>query len=99
MLDNNNHNKKITCKCRQKREFPRNNECCTSCVIYKATINNGEKTTTTACMSQGKFKDRLTQHKHTFKINLKSTKYYFTIIYLGSAILMRDIVLLSFLSL
>ena len=79
----NSHNRKIlndrpqelpqknkTCNCRQKQDCPLNNKCCTSCVIYKATINN-EKTNYIG-MTQGKFKDRFTQHKHTFKNKSKS---------------------------
>ena len=74
----NSHNRKIlndrtqeppqtnkTCNCRQKQDCPLDNKCCTSCVIYKATIKNEKKNY--IGMTQGKFKDRFTQHKHTFK--------------------------------
>ena len=70
MIDHKNHYTKIkTCNCRQKYECSLNKKCCTSCVIYKATINN-EKSNHIG-MAQGKFKDRFTQPKHTFKNELK----------------------------
>ena len=57
------------CNCQQKQKFPLNNKCYTNCVIYKATIYN-EKTNYIG-MTQAKFKDRFTQHIHSFKTNLK----------------------------
>ena len=78
----NSHNRKILedrqqtvkenkdCNCQQKQKCPLNNKCCTNCVVYKATINN-EKTNYIG-MTQGKFKDRFTQHKHSFKNQSKN---------------------------
>lgn len=83
----NSHNRKILedrqqtvkenkdCNCQQKQKCPLNNKCCTNCVVYKATINN-EKTNYIG-MTQGKFKDRFTQHKHSFKN--QSKKYATTL--------------------
>ena len=71
----NNENENKSCNCQKKNTCPINNKCCTSCVIYKATINN-EKTNYIG-MTQGKFKDRYTQHKHSFKN--KSKKFATTL--------------------
>ena len=72
---NNVENENKNCNCQKKHKCPIENKCCTSCVIYKATINN-EKTNYIG-MTQGKFKDRFTQHKHTFKN--KSKKFATTL--------------------
>ena len=71
------HNKKVlnekpknpnnnNCNCRNKDQCPVKNECQTESVIYKATVNHNQSTTTYIGSTTNTFKTRFTNHKASF---------------------------------
>ena len=73
----NKHNKKVTsidtkpnaqdqCNCRDKDQCPIDNNCLTSAVIYNARVTIGDTTKNYIGLTEGTFKQRFTQHKHSF---------------------------------
>ena len=73
----NKHNKKVTsidtkpnaqdqCNCRDKDQCPIDNNCLTSAVIYNARVTTGDTTNNYIGLTEGTFKQRFTQHKHSF---------------------------------
>ena len=73
----NKHNKKVTsidtkpnaqdqCNCRDKDQCPIDNNCLTSAVIYNARVTTGDTTKNYIGLTEGTFKQRFTQHKHSF---------------------------------
>ena len=74
----NKHNKKVTstvtkhnaqdqCNCGNKDQCPIDNNCLTSCVIYNARVTTDDTTKNYIGLTEGTFKQRLTQHKHSFR--------------------------------
>ena len=74
----NKHNKKVTstdtkpnaqdqCNCRDKDQCPIDNNCLTSCVIYNARVTTDDTTKNYIGLTEGTFKQRFTQHKHSFR--------------------------------
>ena len=78
------HNRKIlqpntketherTCNCRNKQHCPVDNKCCTKSVIYKATIDTGNKKAEYIGNTELEFKLRYNQHTHSFREKSKSS--------------------------
>ena len=74
----NKHNKKVTsidtkpnsqdqCNCRDKDQCPIDNKCLTSGVIYNARVTTDDTTKNYIGLTEGTFKQRFTQHKHSFR--------------------------------
>ena len=74
----NKHNKKVCsidtkpnsqdqCNCRDKDQCPIDNKCLTSVVIYNARVTTDDTTKNYIGLTEGKFKQRFTQHKHSFR--------------------------------
>ena len=76
----NKHNKKVTnadndtntdtqvqCNCRNKDQYPLDNKCLTSSVIYNAQVTTNNATKNYIGLTEGTFKQRFSQHKATFK--------------------------------
>ena len=74
------HNKKIIntesdantstdeqCNCRKKEQCPLDRKCLTSSVIYNAQVTTNNATKNYIGLTEGTFKQRLSQHKLTFK--------------------------------
>ena len=54
------------CNCRDKDQCPIDNNCLTSAVIYNARVTTGDTTKNYIGLTEGTFKQRFTQHKHSF---------------------------------
>ena len=74
----NKHNKKVAsidtkpnsqdqCNCRNKDQFPIDNNCSTSGVIYNARVTTYDTTMNYIGLTEGTFKQRFTQHKHSLR--------------------------------
>ena len=74
----NKHNKKLTridtkpnpqdqCNCRDEGQCPIDNNCLTSGLIYKAQAKTDDTTKNYIGLTEGTFRQRFTQHKHSFR--------------------------------
>ena len=64
---NNKPNAQDQCNCRDKDQCPIDNNCLTSCVIYNARVTTDDTTKNYIGLTGGTFKQRFTQHKHSFR--------------------------------
>ena len=66
LKENLEESKEKLCNCRDKKKCPVENKCQTENVIYKATAEHNNTTTTYIGSTSTTFKARYTNHKHSF---------------------------------
>ena len=62
-----------TCNCRQKNDCPLDGNCLKSGIVYEAVITTPSETFSYIGLTEGKFKTRYSNHKHSFKNPSKKT--------------------------